>query len=73
MTKQPPGPARQPYLLTLPEAAARLHISRSRLYRLIDAGELKSIHLGARHYVTEPALTAYSTRQGGAGEGSAEA
>lgn len=33
-------------LFTVPEAAAKLAISRATLYRLIDRGELKTVRLG---------------------------
>jgi excisionase family DNA binding protein len=49
-------------LLTLPEAAQRLRISRSSLYRLIGAGALPSVHVGARHLVSTRALEAYIQR-----------
>lgn len=33
-------------LLTIPEAAQLLHVSRSTAYRLADSGELKAFYLG---------------------------
>jgi excisionase family DNA binding protein len=33
------------FLLTIPEAAARLRISRSSVYRLFDAGELRWVRV----------------------------
>lgn len=49
-------------LLTLPEAAARLRISRSSLYRLFDRGEIKSVRVGARRLVSLRTLEAYIER-----------
>jgi excisionase family DNA binding protein len=38
-------------LLTIPEAAARLRISRSSIYRLFDAGELRWVRVCASRRV----------------------
>lgn len=35
-------------LLRIPEAAAELSIGRSRLYELIQAGELRAVKIGSR-------------------------
>jgi excisionase family DNA binding protein len=39
-------------LLTVSEAAAALHISRSSIYRLFDAGELAWVQIGASRRLT---------------------
>jgi len=39
-------------LLTIPEAAARLRISRSSVYRLFDAGELRWVRVCATRRVS---------------------
>lgn len=39
-------------LLTIPEAAARLRISRSSIYRLFDAGELRWVRVCASRRVS---------------------
>jgi excisionase family DNA binding protein len=39
-------------LLTVSEAAAALHISRSSIYRLIEAGELAWVQIGSARRVT---------------------
>jgi excisionase family DNA binding protein len=39
-------------LLTIPEAAARLRISRSTIYRLFDAGELRWVRVCASRRVS---------------------
>jgi excisionase family DNA binding protein len=49
-------------MLTLSEAAERLGISLTGLYRRINAGELTSIHIGYRHLVSELAIEAYRAR-----------
>jgi excisionase family DNA binding protein len=41
---EPPEPPR-PLLLTVKEAAALIGIGRTTLYRLIDAGEIDSVHI----------------------------
>ena len=44
-----PGTSR---LLTIPEVAAALRISRSSIYRLFEAGELAWVQIGAARRVT---------------------
>ncbi len=41
-----PVPAAEPALLTIPEAADRLGVGRSTVYRLVEAGELEVVHVG---------------------------
>jgi len=43
-------------LLTIPEAAARLRISRSSIYRLFDAGELRWVRVCASRRVSTAEL-----------------
>lgn len=43
-------------LLTVVEAAHRLGIGRSSLYRLLDAGQMRSIHVGRSHRIPVDAL-----------------
>jgi excisionase family DNA binding protein len=43
-------------LLTVPEAAARLRISKWMLYNLIRSGQLRSIKIGARRLVPVDAI-----------------
>jgi excisionase family DNA binding protein len=38
-------------LLTIPQAAAKLNISRSTIYRLFDAGELSWVRIGSSRRV----------------------
>lgn len=49
-------------LLTIAEAAEQLGISEKSLRRLIHAGEVVSVHLGALHRVSQRALEAYIAR-----------
>lgn len=37
-------------------------ITRPTIYKLIAAGELKSVHIGRRHFVTAASLAAYVDR-----------
>jgi excisionase family DNA binding protein len=47
-----PLPASTGMLLTVPEAASALRISRSSVYRLFEAGELAWVQVGACRRVT---------------------
>jgi excisionase family DNA binding protein len=59
-----PAPSEAPerMLLTLTEAADTLRISRTKLYELLDADELTSLHIGRSRRITTEALNAYITR-----------
>jgi excisionase family DNA binding protein len=46
-------------LLTVPEAAEALGISRSKLYQLISAGTVRSVRIDGSRRVPVEALTAY--------------
>lgn len=46
-------------LLTVPEAARRLSVSRSTLYELLDAGAIRSVRIGAGRRVPKVALVEY--------------
>lgn len=46
-------------LLTVPEAAAALAISRSKLYELLAAGVIRSVRIGGSRRVPVEALEAY--------------
>ena len=46
-------------LLTVVEAARRLGIGRSSMYRLLDAGQIRSIHVGRSHRIPVDALTEF--------------
>jgi len=46
-------------LLTPTEAATALGIGRSKLYELMQSGELQSVHIGACRRVPREALTAF--------------
>jgi excisionase family DNA binding protein len=51
-----PGASR---LLTIPEVAAALRISRSSIYRLFEAGELAWVQIGAARRVTSGELNRF--------------
>lgn len=46
-------------LLTVVEAARRLGIGRSSLYRLLDTGQIRSIHVGRSHRIPVDALVEF--------------
>src|ERR1700745_1511802 len=41
-----------PELMAVPAVMARLGIGRTKLYELIDSGELRSVRIGSRRFVT---------------------
>ncbi|TQL97693.1 excisionase family DNA binding protein [Actinoallomurus bryophytorum] len=51
-----------PLLYTLPEAAALLRISRTKLYELLTAHEIESIHIGRSRKIPSAALHDYIER-----------
>lgn len=53
------GPQSGELLITIEEAARRLAIGRSHLYRYIDNGRLRSIRLGRSRRVTPEDLAAF--------------
>jgi excisionase family DNA binding protein len=52
-------------LLDLSTAAATLAVSRSTLYRLLDAGELPSVTVGRSRRITRASLVAYVAEREG--------
>jgi excisionase family DNA binding protein len=52
------GEVQRPLLLTVKEAAALIGIGRSTLYRLMEAGEVDSIHIGTSRRI--PLQSAYA-------------
>ena len=46
-----------PAAYSIPEAAERLRVSRSQLYRLMSAGALRTVKLGARRIVPAAEIT----------------
>lgn len=59
MTASKPAVEQEELLLTVPEAAARLRISRWSLYQLINQGALTSVKIGRRRLVPALALERY--------------
>ena len=47
---------REPLLYTIPEAATALRISRTKLYELLDSGQVESIYIGRSRKVPAEAL-----------------
>lgn len=69
MSDQPPTPAapvpRQipaRVLLTVEEAAERLHIGKTKTYALVKAGEIESVLIGRLRRVHIDAIDAYAAR-----------
>ena len=48
-----------PLLYTLREAAAQLRISRTKLYELLTANEIESVHIGRSRKIPAAALDTY--------------
>ena len=46
-------------LLTIPEVVTRLRVSRRTVYKLISEGRLRTVHIGARVFVTEREVEAF--------------
>ena len=62
-------PTEQTELLTIPEAAHEMRVSRTTVYRLINAGRLPIVHVatvtgGARSRVPRHAITALAEQAG---------
>lgn len=51
-----PGESAQPLAHRIPDACRRLGVSRTTIYELIKAGELRPIKIGARTLITEADL-----------------
>jgi len=51
LSEQPAEPAVTPSLLSIDQAATALGVGRRRIYQLIEAGDLRSVHLGTRHLI----------------------
>jgi excisionase family DNA binding protein len=60
-TQGGPAAANPSLLLTIPEAAARLRISRSSIYRLFDAGELRWVRVCATPRVSTAEINRFIT------------
>ncbi len=48
-----------PLLLSVKDAATHLGIARSKMYELINSGEIASVHIGSRRLVSREALNAF--------------
>ena len=49
----------EPLLYTIPEAATALRISRTKLYELLDSGDVESVHIGRSRKIPAEALRIY--------------
>lgn len=61
--------AAPPLLHTVPQAARRLNVSRTALYRLMSAGELRSVKVGGSRRIPEAALRDFVAALDGGGSG----
>jgi excisionase family DNA binding protein len=52
----------EPLLYTIPEAASALRISRTKIYELLDSGEIESVHIGRSRKIPADALRSYIDR-----------
>ena len=56
----PTNPSRDELLLyAIPEAATALRISRTKLYELLDSGDVESVHIGRSRKIPAEALRIY--------------
>ncbi len=58
----PPYPPTPTVLLSIAEAAQALRIGRSKLYELIAAGDIESVHIGRSRRVPSDAVYAFVDR-----------
>ena len=59
----PTNPSRdEPLLYTIPEAATALRISRTKLYELLDSGDVESVYIGRSRKIPTEALRTYIDR-----------
>ena len=52
----------EPLVYTIPEAATALRISRTKLYELLDSGEIESVHIGRSRKIPTVAVRIYIDR-----------
>ncbi|MEY9887499.1 excisionase family DNA binding protein [Catenulispora sp. MAP5-51] len=52
----------EPLVYTIYEAASALRISRTKIYELLDSGEIDSIHIGRSRKIPADELRAYIDR-----------
>ena len=59
----------EPLLLTVEEAARRLRLSRSSMFLLLKAGDIKSVTIGSRRRIALAELVSYTERLAAGGDG----
>ena len=57
-----PRPAPERALLTVEEAAERLHIGRTRMFNLVKTGEIESVQIGRLRRIHPDAVEAFARR-----------
>ncbi len=61
--KKEAAPTMEPLLVTAAEAAALLSLSRSKVYQLIDSGQLESRHIGRAVRILRSSLVRFVDEQ----------
>lgn len=61
-TRKEAEPTTARLVYTIAEAAAALRISRTKLYELMTADEIESVHIGRSRKIPADALTTYLAR-----------
>jgi len=61
-------PSKDALALRIPDACALIGIGRSTLYRLIDSGKLKTVHIAGRHLVPHAELQRLANEGSNSGE-----
>lgn len=49
-------------LLSIPQAGALLGVGRTSVYRAIQSGQLRSVHVGRRRLIAESAIAEFTAR-----------
>jgi excisionase family DNA binding protein len=57
-----PRPAPERALLTVEEAAERLHIGRTRMFELVKSGQIESVQIGRLRRIHPEAIEVYARR-----------
>jgi hypothetical protein len=49
-------------IVPIPRTMDQIPVCRAQIYKLIDAGELKRVHIGRRAFITQASITEYLAR-----------
>ena len=50
------------HLVTIPQSMETLHVSRTKIYHLIDTRELVRVNIGSRAFITGESINAFLDR-----------